>query len=152
LLVVLGLILFLLEIKVASYGLLTLGGFACLLTGLLMMFPRDVPALRVSPAFVVPLSVAMAAVMGLFVVLVVRAQRAPVATGRAGMLGELGQAASELDPRGKVQVHGEIWNALARAPIARGERVRVVAVEGLQLLVERPVAPDEGIEQKEDGG
>src|SRR5262249_29005370 len=62
-LVILGLGLFLLELKLTSYGALTFGGFACLLFGMLMIFPRDVPELRVPIGFVLPLAVAVGGVM-----------------------------------------------------------------------------------------
>ena len=137
LLVVLGLVLFILEIKVVSYGMLALGGTGCLVAGLLMLFPRDVPALRVSPALVLPLAGTMAALMGLVVMLVGRAQTAPVVTGAEGMLGETGRAVSALAPSGQIFVHGETWEARSAAPIAAGETVRVRGVEGLVLLVEK---------------
>ncbi len=137
LLVALGLVLFLLEVKIVSHGLLTAGGIACLVFGLLMVFPRDVPALRVPLAFVLPLALTMGAVMALIMVLVVRARAAPVATGEEGMIGELGRAETEISPEGKVHVHGEIWEARSAAPVARGEEVRVVGVEGMTLRVQR---------------
>lgn len=141
LLVVLGLVLFVLEIKVVSYGMLAVGGTGCLVAGLLLLFPRDVPALRVSPALVLPLAGAMAGIMSLIVVLVSRAQSAPVVTGVEGMVGETGRALSALAPSGQVFVHGETWEARAGAPVAAGEAVRVRGVAGLVLLVEKAGDP-----------
>jgi membrane-bound serine protease (ClpP class) len=137
LLVALGLVLFLLEIKIASYGLLTVGGFACLIAGLMLVFPRDVPALRVPLGFVLPLALALGALMTTVAWLVARAQRAPVATGTQGMIGEVGRAITDLAPRGKVQVHGETWNASAISGLASGVEVRVVGIDGLELVVEK---------------
>ncbi len=141
LLVALGLGLFVLELKFTSYGALTLGGFACLLLGLLMMFPRDVPALRVSIAFVLPLAITMAAVMGFFLILVARAQRTPIATGTDGMIGEIGRAATAVAPEGRVYVHGETWDARSTTPIVSGAEVRVLAVEGTRLVIEKKELP-----------
>ena len=140
LVVALGLVLFVLELKVVSHGLLTVGGIACLLVGLMMVFPRDVPALRVSWSFVVPLALAMGASMGFVLWLVSRARSTPVATGRQGMVGETGKAMTDLQPggpEGKVHVHGEIWNARTTSYVTRGEEIRVVRVEGMLLLVQR---------------
>jgi membrane-bound serine protease (ClpP class) len=140
LVVALGLVLFVLELKVASHGLLTVGGIACLLVGLMIVFPRDVPALRVSWGFGLPLALAMGASMALVVWLVARARRAPVATGVQGMVGETGRAVTDLSPsgpEGKVQVHGELWDARTTSYASRGEEVRVVGVEGMRLLVQR---------------
>jgi membrane-bound serine protease (ClpP class) len=140
LVVALGLVLFVLELKVVSHGLLTVGGIACLTVGLMMVFPRDVPALRVSLAFVVPLALTMGASMALVLWLVTRARGAPVATGTQGMVGETGRALTDLEPggpEGKVHVHGEIWNAETTSYASRGEEIRVVRVEGMKLLVQR---------------
>jgi len=133
----LGLGLFVLELKVTSYGALTVGGIACLVLGLLLMFPRDVPALRVSLAFVLPLAVTMAGVMVFFVVLVARARNVPIATGVEGMVGEIGCAATNVAPEGRVYVHGETWEARSVSPVASGAEIRVLAVEGTRLLVEQ---------------
>jgi len=64
------------------------------------------------------------------------AQSRRVVTGQAGIVGEIGEAMTELSPRGKVYVHSEYWNAQAAAPIPAGSRVRVVAVKGMELRVE----------------
>lgn len=140
LVVALGLVLFVLELKVVSHGLLTIGGIACLIVGLMMVFPRDVPALRVSWSFVVPLALAMGGSMALVLWLVTRARSAPVTTGRQGMVGETGKAMTDLEPggpEGKVHVHGELWNARTTSYVTRGEEIRVVGVEGMKLLVQR---------------
>ena len=140
LVVALGLVLFVLELKIASHGLLTIGGIACLLVGLMMVFPRDVPALRVSWSFTVPLALAMGGSMAVVLWLVTRARSAPIATGHEGMIGETGTAATDLAPDGadgKVHVHGEIWDARTTTYASRGEAIRVVGVEGLKLLVQR---------------
>jgi membrane-bound serine protease (ClpP class) len=67
---------------------------------------------------------------------VIAAKRRKAVTGEAGMVDSLGVAKTNLEPYGKVQVHGELWDARARQQIARGTRVRVREVEGLTLVVE----------------
>jgi membrane-bound serine protease (ClpP class) len=62
-------------------------------------------------------------------------------TGREGLVGEIGEAQDDLAPRGRVFVHGEIWNAQSRLPVRRGQQVRVCGVNGLKLDVE-PVGED----------
>ena len=76
-----------------------------------------------------------ALVVGFLAVLAARAQRSPVSAGNAGLVGEVGQAIGDLDPTGRVFVHGEIWNADAEAPVRADQSVRVVGVEGLRLRV-----------------
>jgi membrane-bound serine protease (ClpP class) len=140
-LIALGLALFLLEIKVVSFGLLTAGGFVCVVLGLSLLFPRDVPALRVPLGYVLPLAISVAAAIGFVTWNAARAQRLPVATGAEGMLGEVGRAATDLAPEGKVAVHGELWNARSDGFVGRGDAVRVVGLEGLTLTVERKESP-----------
>jgi len=65
-----------------------------------------------------------------------RARRGRVTTGREGMIGEIGVARTQLEPAGKVFVHGELWNAIANTSVAAGARVRVAGMDGLQLIVE----------------
>ncbi|MFN0006561.1 MAG: NfeD family protein [Planctomycetota bacterium] len=140
LVVALGLVLFVLELKVVSHGLLALGGIACLIVGLMMVFPRDIPALRVSWSFVLPLALAMGGSMAVVVWLVTRARSAPVTTGTQGMVGETGWAETDLQPggpEGRVHVHGELWSARTTSYVTRGEEIRVVGVEGMRLLVQR---------------
>jgi membrane-bound serine protease (ClpP class) len=130
--------MFLLEIKVTSFGMLTVGGAACLLLGGFLLIDAPIPELRVPLAFLVPLAAAVTLVAVVAVRLAVRAQRAPV----PGMVGEIGTAVEDLAPTGKVFVHGETWTATAMgARIARGSRVRVQRAENLRLVVE-PAGPE----------
>jgi len=141
LLILLATLMFVLEIKIASYGLLTFGGIVCLALGSWMLIEGPIPELRVPAAVIVPATLAVAGFCAAFVRLAARAQRAPVSTGVEGLIGELGSAAEALDPTGRVLVHGETWSARATRPVAVGERVRVVRVaEHMQLEVE-PVEP-----------
>ena len=66
-----------------------------------------------------------------------KTHRRKVATGKEGLIGEIGRARTDIDPEGQVQVHGEIWSAYADEPIPSGERIRVVEVDGLQVKVEK---------------
>jgi membrane-bound serine protease (ClpP class) len=142
LLIVLALVMFLLEIKVTSFGMLTIGGVACLMIGSWMLVDGPIPALRVPPAVIVPTTLAISGLCVVALRLVVRAQSAPVGTGVEGLTGEIGTVSSELDPEGKVFVHGELWNAISAAgPVACGRRVRIVSVENLMLTVEPTEGP-----------
>jgi membrane-bound serine protease (ClpP class) len=139
LLMVFGLLLFALEIKVTSYGLLTTGGVVSLVFGSLMLMDASSPDLRVSLNVVLPVVVGFVAVGGMLVRLGVAAQRQPAATGPGAMIGEIGKTLSALSPgaTGRVAVHGELWSAVADTAIDEGERVRVVGINGLILTVAR---------------
>jgi membrane-bound serine protease (ClpP class) len=127
------------EVKVTSYGLLTLGGAVAMALGAMMLIDSDLPALRVSPWTVWPAVGAMALFTMLLVRLIVAAQRRRATTGDQGMLGQPGVARTPIGSGtpGWVEVCGERWRALAEQPIAEGERVLVVGLDGLTLRVRK---------------
>jgi membrane-bound serine protease (ClpP class) len=137
LLILLAIALFVAEVKVTSYGLLTVGGLAAMILGAMMLVDAPIPEMRVSLRMLLPAVVVTAALTLLLVRLVVAAQRRRSVTGEAGMLGRAAIADSELAPEGWVRVAGERWRAVADGPVARGERVSVTAVEGLTLRVRK---------------
>jgi len=138
LLVVMGVGLFLLEIKITSYGALTAGGIACLILGGLMLYDTPaIPELRVPLALLLAASFAVGGITAGLLRLVVRAHRRSVTTGAEGLIGELAVVLEDCAPAGRVFVHGEAWNAVADPPLRRGEEARVVQRDGLQLRVER---------------
>jgi membrane-bound serine protease (ClpP class) len=136
LLIALALILFILEMKVTSYGLLSVGGIISLFLGSLMLFEGGPPEMRLAWRVLIP-TVIM--VSGFFVVvagLVFRSQISKPRTGDKGLIGELGVVKERLAPGGKVFVHGELWNAEAPEAIEAGAKVRVTGVDQLVLKVE----------------
>lgn len=141
LLILFGILLFILEVKVTSYGALTIGGIVAMFLGSLMLFKE--PQTDFEPVAKLSLQVILAATLStaLFFIfaigMVVRSQRRPTVTGAEGMIGEIGETLTAIAPAGKVRVHGEIWRAKSAAPIAAGEKVKIVLVEGLQITVEK---------------
>jgi membrane-bound serine protease (ClpP class) len=134
-LLLLALLFFIAEIKVVSHGLLALGGVVSLVLGSLMLFKTADAMLQVSLQLIASLVVFTVATVGLLLFLAIRAQRTPVQTGSEGLLRERGTARTALDPRGKVFVHGELWDAVAAEPVAAGETVEITAVHNLTLQV-----------------
>ena len=137
LLILLGVTLFIAEIKVVSQGILTLGGVVAIVLGSLMLFESSEPYLQVSWSVIL---VTVLAVSGFFVVVVNKTlaahRRLPV-TGREGLIGVEGMAESGIAPEGKVFIRGEYWDARSDEPISVGSRVTVEAVEGMQLKVHK---------------
>ena len=136
LLIVLAIIFFIMEMKITSYGLLSVAGVISLLLGSLMLFKGSSPDMRLSWGVVLP---TIGLISGFFVVvagLVFRAQVSKPATGSRGLIGEIGIVKKALDPEGKVFVHGELWNATSKEPLEEGAKVRVVSVVSLMLEVE----------------
>jgi membrane-bound serine protease (ClpP class) len=142
LLILLGCGLLAAEIKVASHGVLGVGGVVALLLGSIILFDWSAPDyLRVSLLVVVPTVATLSAVMLLLVGAGVRAQARPAMGGEAGLVGEVGVARSRLAPEGTVFVHGEYWTARAAVPVEPGTLVRVLGMRGFILEVEPAEAP-----------
>lgn len=141
-LLLLALLFFIAEIKVVSHGLLAVGGILSLILGSLMLFKTPDAVLAVSLRLIASLVVFTVATVGLLLFLAIRAQRTPVRTGAEGLLSERGTARTPIAPRGKVFVHGELWDAVAAEPVAAGETVEITAVQNLTLQVraDRPRA------------
>lgn len=138
-LIFVALMLFILEVKVSSYGLLTVGGLISFVLGSLMLFDAPIPDMAVSLGVILPTAVVIAGVTAFLLNRVVRAHRLRPMTGEEGLIGEVGTALSDIDPTGKVLVHGEYWDARSvTTAIASGARVRVVAV-GSKLIDVEPV-------------
>jgi membrane-bound serine protease (ClpP class) len=128
-LIFVALMLFILEVKVASYGLLTVGGVISFVLGSLMLFDGPIPAMRVSAGVVLPTAIVVAFLTGFLLTRVLKAHRQRPMTGRDGLVDEIGRAIGAIAPEGKVAVHGEYWDARnIGSPIADGDRVRIVAV------------------------
>jgi len=128
-LIAIAMLLFILEVKVTSYGFLTIGGLICFVLGSLMLFDGPIPDMRVSLGVVLPTAVVVAGATVFLLNRVIQVHRRQVMTGIAGLVGEVGKALSDLDPSGKVLVHGEYWDARSTGGrIDRGSEVRVVLV------------------------
>jgi membrane-bound serine protease (ClpP class) len=135
-LILLAIILFILEIKVISYGMLSVGGLVALAFGSVILIDSPLPYLQVSRAVIA----ATVTVCGGFIIMVlyfvVRVQKRGYVSGLEGMIGERGQAVTDLKLRGRVYLHGEYWDARAEQEIAEGSEVEVVNSEpNLKLLV-----------------
>lgn len=137
LLILLAIVLFIAEIKIVSHGMLTVGGVIAMIFGSLMLFETPEPAYRVSWSVILVTVLATVLFFGVAVTKAVRAHRARPTTGREGPVGEEGQADSAVAPEGKVFVRGEYWDAWSDEPVSAGERVVVVAVEGMRVKVKK---------------
>jgi membrane-bound serine protease (ClpP class) len=134
--VALAFVLFVVDVKAPTHGVLTVGGIASLVAGALLLF--NSPLYRVSLSAVIALAVVTGLFFAFAIAKVAQAQRRPAVTGREGLIGQLAQARSILDPSGTVLIKGELWDATAQdGPIAVGESVEIVGVEGFILRVKR---------------
>ncbi len=137
LLIIFAIILFVAEIKITSYGVLSLGGIISLTLGSIMLFDAPVPYLRVSLSVLLPTVILISMFFIFAVGLAVKARLSKPISGVEGLIGSEGIAETALEPEGKVFIHGEIWNAVSDGTVKKGDRVRVKAVEGLKVSVEK---------------
>ena len=141
LLLALALALFIAEAFVTSFGLLAVGGMICMVLGAMMLIKSPFPAMQISWTIFTPIAVASGLITFFLVSVSVRAQRQKIKGGIEQLVGTVGMAETALNPRGKVFVEGEIWDAMSEKPVRKGESVKIIKVEGLKLFVQKqPVA------------
>ena len=136
LLILVGIGLLALEVKVMSHGVLAGVGTLALVLGALLLVNSPWPQARIHLSTALGVAVPLSVIVVVLLRFAVAAKMRKAVTGEAGMVDAVGVAKTDLEPSGKVFVHGELWDARARQSIAKGARVRVREVEGLTLLVE----------------
>jgi membrane-bound serine protease (ClpP class) len=135
-LILFGIILFIAEVKITSYGMLSVAGVISLLLGSVMLIDSPAEFLRISFIKVVlPVVLVSAAIFLFALVMVVRAHRRRPTTGKEGLVGAKGVATTDLKPEGVVEIRGELWNAVAEETIKAGEKIQVKEVEGMKVKV-----------------
>ena len=135
-LIVAAFVLFILDAKFATHGVLTVGGIGLMILGALLLVDAPIPEMRVRLVTALAVSVPLGLITVFLVGLVIRARRGKVVTGAQGLIGEVGVTQGPLEPEGKVFVHGELWDAVSSANVAAGARVLVKRVDGLRVEVE----------------
>jgi len=136
LLILVGLGMFALEAKLTSHGILAAGGILALVLGALILVNSPWPQARIHLSTALSVALPLGAITVVLLQFAIAAKRRKAVTGEAGMVDSMGVAKTDLNPFGKVLVHGELWDARARQQIAAGTRVRVREVEGLTVVVE----------------
>ncbi len=138
LLILFSIILFIAEIKVPSYGMLTVGGVVSLVFGSIMLFKDSIPFIQVSWKVILFATVVTTLFFLLAVGLGLRAQRRKPVTGREGIVGEQGFAVDQFfKGKGQVAVHGEIWEAKSQDKIKKGDNVKVISIDNLKIIVKK---------------
>ncbi len=137
LLILLAVLFFILEIKVTSHGMLSFAGVLALVLGSLMLFRVPGYTIRLAWSVFIPTVGVISAFFVTVATLAFRAQVSKPQTGAEGLLGMIGEVKQDLQPAGKIFVHGELWNAVSDQDLHVGEKVQVVAVENLRLKVEK---------------
>jgi membrane-bound serine protease (ClpP class) len=134
-------VLFALEAKFHSHGVLTIGGIAVMVLGSLLLVDGPIPEMRVKLITSLSVAIPLGLLTAFLMSIALRARRNKVLTGPQGMIGVIGIARSALAPAGTVFVQGELWNAVAPSTVNAGEPVVIRKVENLTLHVERAPEP-----------
>jgi membrane-bound serine protease (ClpP class) len=134
-LILLGIILFIAEVKITSYGMLSVGGAVCMFLGSIMLAENLPEYMRISKSVIIPAVMVSAGFFIFAVTMAIRARRKKPTTGIEGIIGEEGLSESLIFPEGTVSIHGELWTAICDERIERGERIKVVGVDNLKLRV-----------------
>ena len=134
-LLILALVLFILEAKVTSHGILATGGAVAMMLGAVLLVDAP-PEMRIQWPVALAVTLPFSLITVFLVTLVLRAKAGKVITGSSSMVGRTGLASTALSPDGTVFFDGSYWEASATSPVANGARVKVLAVDGLKLQVE----------------
>jgi membrane-bound serine protease (ClpP class) len=135
-LIILGIAMLIAEIRIVSYGLLTLGGVTTLFVGSLILFDTPHDFMRVSMPLVYAFTGATLSIVLFLVFVITRSRRRRPSTGIDGLIDMKGEVVAWNGSEGKVLVHGEIWNAKGTSFFSKGDKVIVKIVDGMTLLVE----------------
>lgn len=137
-LIVVAIVLFILEIKIISYGLLSIGGTLSFLLGSIMLIDAPGDFMQIGLEIIIPATVLTAAFFIGIISLAVKSQRKKVSSGTSTLIGKEAKVIAAITPTslGGVKVSGEIWRAKANNNFAEGDKVTVISVEGLTLEVE----------------
>jgi membrane-bound serine protease (ClpP class) len=140
-LIIVGIILFILEAKIISHGLLTVGGLVSFILGSIMLIRTEsaLEVFKVSIQIIIVLSILTLVFFTFAVGLGIKAQKRKTQTGLEGMIGEIGETLSDLNPEGQIRIHGEIWNAVSydNQIIEKNSKVQVLEVHNLKLIVKK---------------
>jgi membrane-bound serine protease (ClpP class) len=139
-LIIFAVILFVLEIKIISHGILTVGGIISLILGSIMLIDIESfgQIIRISWEIIGTIVILTVLFFSFAITMGIRAQRIKPTTGAEGIVGEIGIAISDLDPEGEIQVHGEIWKSESiEGKIQSGQNVKVEEIKHLKLKVSK---------------
>jgi len=138
LLIILAIILFILEVKIVSHGVLTIGGIISMIIGSLMLFESPSPFMKLSLYIILPAVIVTTLFFTLTLGLAFKAYKRKPVTGPEGLIGVSGVADTDVTrDAGMVLLHGERWAAYSDEPVARGEKIAVESVSGLRVKVKR---------------
>jgi len=134
-LILLGVVLMIAEALVPSFGAMGFGGIAAFVFGSILLMDIDVPGYGINRGIIAGIAVGGSAVMALTLYLLWRARHAPVVTGDRTLVGHTAEVEEAIETEGWAWIAGERWRVRTSTPLKAGDRPRVVAMDGLTLVV-----------------
>ena len=131
----LGIIFMLAEAFVPSFGALGFGGVIAFVIGSIILFDKEGTGYAVSLPLIFALSFITAGFFLFIVGAAIKARERPVVSGQEEMLHASGEVLDDFEGKGHIRIHGEVWRAESATPLRRGDKVQVVAIDGLVLKV-----------------
>ncbi len=145
LLILLAIVLFILEIKIPSFGILTIGGVISFVLGSIMLYETGAPFIKVSWEIIIAVTIFVTVFFVFALGMVLRAQRGKRAIGLEAMVEGYGEAMDNFkNGRGRISYEGEIWDAYSSDGIKKGETVKILGVKGLKMEVKKMEDGKEG--------
>ena len=135
-LMLLGIAFMAAEVFVPSFGALGIGGVIAFVIGSIMLLDTDIPGYGISIPLIGFFALLSAGLFMFVLGMAIKARQRPVVSGMEEMIGSIGEVIDDFETNGRVRIHSESWQARSQSPMRRGQRVRVIAIEGLQLVVE----------------
>jgi len=135
-LILLGVILMVAEFLVPSFGALGIGGIAAFVFGSVILIDTDVPGFGISRTLIASIATVAALLLLALIWLAMQARARPIVSGAEQLAQSLGEALDDFQGEGAVWAHGERWRAVSREPVRKGQKVRILRIEGLVLHVE----------------
>jgi len=140
-LILLGVIFMVAEAFAPSFGALGIGGVVAFVIGSVILIDTDVPGFDISVMLIGSVAFVSSILFTLVLMMAFKSRRRPVVSGQEQLIGAIGEAIQDFDQQGHVFVHSERWNAISNTPVSKGQKLKVVKVDGLNLFVE-PVQTD----------
>ena len=136
-LIILGLAFMIAEVFMPSFGVVGIGGVVAFVIGSVLLIDTDMPGFGIPWTVIVPVALASALFIFFVAGMALKARQQPVVSGREQLIGSSGEVLADFDGRdGWARVHGETWRIRSRQPLVRGQKIRVVSMEGLIFDVE----------------
>ena len=142
-LILLGILFMIGEAFAPSFGALGIGGAIAFVVGSIMLIDTELEGYGVSWPVIITVAIVGAVIFGGVATLALKARNRNIVTGQEEMLQSIGEALESFKTEGRVRIHSEDWSARSSAPIKRGQKVKVIGMEGLVLIVE-PMGTEEG--------